>query len=47
LATRFLACPVALSDMRSPTATDCYPQKIKARRVCGPIIEVDINGDAI
>jgi hypothetical protein len=43
-AKRFVACPVALSDMRSPQPGDLYPQKIKARRVCGPIVEVDRHG---
>ena len=40
-ATRFVACPVALDDMRPPSGEDEYPHKIKARRVCGPIVEVD------
>ncbi len=43
-ATRFVACPVALADMRAPRADDRYPAKIKARRVYGPIYEVDRYG---
>ncbi len=43
-ATRFVACPVALEDMRPPREHDEYPAKIKARRVCGPIVEVDRYG---
>ncbi|CAK0779211.1 hypothetical protein CCP3SC15_6380003 [Gammaproteobacteria bacterium] len=46
-ATRFLACPVALSDMRAPKADDGYPIKIKASRICGPIVEVDLWGDPV
>ena len=42
-ATRFVACPVALSDMRAPNEGDAYPHKIKARR-CGPVVEVDRDG---
>ena len=43
-ATRFLACPVALVDTRAPQDSDVYPQKIKARRTCGPVFEVDRQG---
>ena len=46
-ATRFLACPVALADMREPRVDDSYPIKIKARRVIGPIVEVDEDGKAV
>jgi hypothetical protein len=46
-ATRFVACPVAIKDTRPPTDTDDYPHKIKARRVCGPIVEVDRHGKPI
>ena len=46
-ATRFLACPVALADMRAPHALDQYPEKIKARRICGPIYEVDRYGKPV
>ena len=42
-ATKFLACPVALEDMRPPTEDDEYPAKIKARR-CGPVYEVQRDG---
>lgn len=43
-ATRFLACPVALEDIRAPRANDTYPHKVKARRTCGPVYEVDRLG---
>jgi hypothetical protein len=46
-ATRFLACPINILDMRNPEADDSYQNKIKAKRVCGPIIEVDIEGKII
>ena len=46
-ATRFMACPVALADMRPPTRADRYPHKIKARRVCAPIWEVDRHGQRL
>lgn len=46
-ATRFIACPVALADIRPPHATDGYPAKIKARRLCGPIVEVDRYGKPV
>jgi hypothetical protein len=46
-ATRFLACPVALKDIRKPKATDAYPHKVKARGICGPIVEVDIDGNPL
>jgi hypothetical protein len=42
--TRFLACPVALTDMRAPGEADNHPQKIKARGACGPLVEVDRAG---
>ena len=43
-ATRFLACRVALADIRPPQETDEYPHKIKARRIVTPIVEVDRYG---
>jgi len=43
-ATRFVACPVALSAMRPPKATDEYPSKIKASGCCAPVYEVDRYG---
>jgi hypothetical protein len=45
--TKFIACPVALSDMRAPKANDTYPDKIKAARTCGPIYEVDRFGEPV
>jgi hypothetical protein len=46
-ATRFVACPVRLADCRPPQPTDQAPNKIKARAVCGPIVEVDEDGDPV
>jgi len=46
-ATRFLACPIALDQIRAPKRDDNSPQKIKARRCCAPIWEVDQNGKRI
>jgi hypothetical protein len=46
-ATRFVACPVALDDMRAPKMDDSYSYKIKASRICGPIVEVDRYGEPI
>ena len=46
-ATRFLACPVALEDIRAPRQDDAYPHKLKAQRTCGPVYEVDRTGKAI
>jgi hypothetical protein len=43
-ATRYLACPVAIADMRAPKIDDGYPGKIKASRICGPIVEVSRDG---
>ena len=41
-AKRFLACPVALSDI-SVHKDAAYPEKIKARGCCMPVYEVDIH----
>ena len=46
-ATRFVACPVALEDCRPPSEDDAYPAKLKARRICGPIVEVDRYGKPV
>jgi hypothetical protein len=46
-ATKYLACPVAVADMRAPKAGDCYPQKIKAKGCAGPVVEVDVNGKRV
>ena len=46
-ATRFVACPVALEDIRPPRNDDRYPAKVKARRICGPISEVDRDGKPV
>ena len=46
-ATKWVACPVALSDMRSPHQGDKYPNKIKARGGCAPVWEVTRKGKLI
>ncbi|HET8645594.1 MAG TPA: hypothetical protein VFO85_08915 [Vicinamibacteria bacterium] len=46
-ARRFVACRVALADMRPPQEGDRYPEKVKARRVCGPVVEVDRYGTPV
>ena len=46
-AKRFVACPVALADMRVPQPTDSMPQKIKAKGCCAPVYEVDIDGNPV
>jgi hypothetical protein len=46
-ATRFVACPVALADMRAPCDSDQMPEKCKARRTCGPVYEVDRDGERV
>jgi hypothetical protein len=46
-ATRFIACPVAVVDMRPPQNTDRCPGKIKAWRCCGSVHEVCRDGRPI
>jgi len=46
-ATRYVACPVSLADIADPKPTAGYPNKIKARRVCAPCWEVDVDGNRI
>ncbi len=46
-ATKFLACPVKLEDIRPPREGDSYPSKLKARGCCAPVYEVDIYGKAV
>lgn len=41
-ATRFLACPVRITDIRPPKSDDAYPEKVKASGCCGPVVEVDL-----
>jgi hypothetical protein len=41
---KFVACPVALADMRAPADGDAYPSKIKARGCCAPVWECDEDG---
>jgi hypothetical protein len=44
---KFVACPVALADMRAPQEGDDYPNKIKARGAHAPVYEVDKKGDRV
>ena len=46
-ATKFVACPVALADMRPPKSSDEYPSKIKASKCCAPVWEVNRRGERI
>jgi hypothetical protein len=46
-AVKFIACPVRIRDCRAPKEGDQYPQKIKASGCCGPIWEVDQDGNKI
>ena len=46
LATRFIACPVRLKDIVVHPEGQ-YPQKIKARGLCAPCWEVDIDGEIV
>jgi hypothetical protein len=46
-ATRFVACPVAVADMRAPASGDSYKNKLKAKGCCGPVIECDIDGEPL
>ena len=45
-ATRYVACPVALDEI-VVHAYASYPNKVKAPRVCGPIVEVDIYSEPV
>jgi hypothetical protein len=45
-AKKYAACPVRLSDIAIHPNGD-YPEKCKAREVCGPIYEVNEDGDRI
>ena len=46
-AVRFVACPVALADIRPPKPGDLYGDKVKARGCAGPVWECDIDGEPI
>jgi hypothetical protein len=46
-AVKFVACPVAVADIRVPREGDTFPSKVKARGCCGPVYEVDIHGNRI
>jgi hypothetical protein len=43
---KFVGCPVALADMAIHPNGD-FPQKVKARGCCGPVYEVDEDGELI
>ena len=45
-ATKFIACPVALSEI-AVHSNGVYPQKVKAPGCCGPVYEVDENGEPV
>jgi hypothetical protein len=45
-ATKFIACPVLLSDISVHPHGD-YPEKVKFRGCCAPCYEVDIDGNRI
>ncbi len=45
-AKRFVACLVKLSEI-AVYPDGLYPQKVKARGCCGPVVEVDRNGNSI
>ena len=45
-ATRFMACPVRLSDIAVHQDAD-YPHKVKARGCCAPVYECDADGRAL
>jgi len=45
-ATRFVRCPVRVSEI-AIHPNPIYPQKVKAPRVCGKILEVDIDGRTV
>jgi hypothetical protein len=44
LATRFIACPVLLKEIKVHSNAT-YPEKVKAPRVYKPCYEVDIDGN--
>ena len=45
-AAHFVACPVALTDIAVHPDGE-YPEKCKAKRVCAPTFEVDIDGELV
>ncbi len=46
-ATRYVGCPIRVSDIRPPQKNDQYPQKVKARGCCGPVFPVDEDGKPV
>lgn len=45
-ATRFVACPVKLSDL-AVVENPSYPNKIKGKCCCGPVYECDEDGEPL
>ena len=45
-ATRFVSMRVLVADIRKPRADDDHG-KVKAKRVLGPIVEVDVHGEPV
>jgi len=45
-AKRYVACPVRVDEIVTHKHPE-HPTKIKAPRVCGPIVEVDIDGNPV
>ena len=45
-AERFVACPVRVSEIVVHT-DPVHPDKVKARRACAPVYEVDIEGSPV
>jgi hypothetical protein len=46
-ATKFVACPVKIKDIRKPREGDVYPDKVKARGCCDRVWECDIDGNKV
>jgi len=46
-ATRFVACPIRIDDIRVPRPKDTYPEKVKAGACCGAVWECDRDGNRI
>ena len=45
-ATKFVACPIKLKDIAFHKNAQ-FPTKVKARAICAPVWECDINGDPV
>ena len=46
-AKKFVGCPIAIADIRTPGEGDHSPEKVKAAKCAGPVFEVDIDGERI